>query len=369
MPSRTLFAACVVLGLLLACEAQPSKQAAPAHQPVVAELVTMLDARQPLRTALETAIERAAVEGVSNLDEFYAYIDELVTWVPVERELAPRAIKFHFIIGQAPDDQLNEDPEFAEWMSRLAIAWEHFLDTSASAAQLDTFIKNPDYHIDDYAPAPSGWLTFNQFFARSVRAGKRPVSDPRDDAVIVSPADAVFKGAWPIGADSQITVKGVTWPIAQLLADSPYTEAFRNGVYTHSFLYVDDYHRFHTPVAGEVKDVRNIHGRIYLDVQRKEDGELEVIDGETYQFNQERGLIVLDSPKLGLVAVLPIGMSFVSSVQLNTDVGANLRKGDEFGYFTCGGSDVVILFSRPDITFEADIGTKYLQGQRIATMK
>ena len=155
--------------------------------------------------------------------------------------------------------------------------------------------------------APSGWLTFNQFFAREIKPGKRPIADPRDDSVIVSPADAVFKGSWRIEDDSSLVVKGVNWPIAQLLDGSPYKDEFRNGIYTHSFLYVDDYHRFHTPVAGEVKEIRNVHGRVYLDVIRGEDGELSVMDGESYQFNQERGLMVIDSPEAGLVAVLPVG--------------------------------------------------------------
>ncbi len=60
-----------------------------------------------------------------------------------------------------------------------------------------------------------------------------------------------------------------------------------------------------------------------------------------YQIDQERGLIVIDSPEVGLVAVLPVGMCFVSSVNLTPEVGARLQKGDEFGFFLFGGSDIV----------------------------
>jgi len=63
-----------------------------------------------------------------------------------------------------------------------------------------------------------------------------------------------------------------------------------------------------------------------------------MIDGTGYQFTQARGLIVIDSP-VGLVAVLPIGMGQVSSVNLTAQVGAHLAKGEEFGYFAFGGSD------------------------------
>jgi hypothetical protein len=42
----------------------------------------------------------------------------------------------------------------------------------------------------------------------------------------------------------------------------------------------------------------------------------------TVLFNQERGLVVIGSPAVGLVAVLPVGMSVVSSVNLTPEVGA-----------------------------------------------
>jgi phosphatidylserine decarboxylase precursor len=227
----------------------------------------------------------------------------------------------------------------------------------------------PNYNINDYFEGPSGWQTFNQFFAREMRPGKRPIAEPRDDTVVVSPADAVFMGQWPITEDSTITIKGVNWAVSELLDGSPYEDEFRGGIYMHSFLYIDDYHRYHVPVGGEVKEIRNISGRVYLDVGRNPDGSFDVIDGDTYQFNQERGLIVIDSPELGLVAVLPIGMSYVSSVNLTPELGAVLQKGDEFGYFMFGGSDVVVLFQDKNVVLDAEIGRKYLQGQRIGQMQ
>jgi phosphatidylserine decarboxylase len=111
--------------------------------------------------------------------------------------------------------------------------------------------------------------------------------------------------------------------------------------------------------------VRNVHGRIYLDVVRQPDGSLDAVNGDTYQVNQERGVVVIDSPAVGLVAVVPVGMTVISSVNLTPEVGAVLRKGDQFGYFQFGGSDIVIVFQDRDVVLEAEVGQKYLQGQRI----
>ena len=339
------------------------------HEAVVEDLVVLLESRPALNAALEAAIIKADLKDLQDMDSFLKYLDVLVTFIPTERELVPRALKFYYIVNQAPEDRLNEDDEFNAWMTKLVQAWGSFLDTPASVGGIETFTSLPNYNIDDYSVGPSGWLTFNQFFAREMRPGKRLIDDPRDDRVIASPADAVFMGQWPIDANSTITVKGVNWAIADLLDGSPYEDAFQNGIYMHSFLYVDDYHRYHVPVSGEIKEVRNIHGRVYMDVFRQPDGTLDVVDGDTYQFKQERGLIIIDSPEVGLVAVLPIGMAYVSSVNLTPEVGANLRKGDEFGYFLFGGSDIVMLFQDKTVVIDADVGRKYLQGQRLGQMR
>jgi phosphatidylserine decarboxylase len=360
----------VVLPVVLSSRAgaQAPKQSPP-HVPVVEDLTQLLQARPDLREALEGAIRTADLKGIESTEALLAHLDDLVTTVPTEPETRLRFLKVFYIINQAPEDRLNHDEDFNAWMKKFVKAMGQFLDTPASAAGIPSFTALPNYHIDDYVVGPSGWLTFNQFFAREVKPGKRPIAEPRNDRVIVSPADATFKGKWDIDANSKVTVKGVTWPIAKLLDGSPYQDAFKNGIYTHSHLDVDDYHRYHVPVAGEIKEVRKIQGRVYVNVIRKPDGSLAAIDGDTYQYNQERGLIVIDSPEVGLVAVLPVGIGRVSSVNLTPEIGANLQKGDEFGYFMFGGSDIVMLFQNKKVVIDAEVGRKYLQGQRIGEIR
>ena len=364
LAAATFFA--ILLAVPIAATAADEKQA---HQSAVEQLVSLLRSRPDLQASLEGAIKEANLQGIQDKSAFLGYIDDLVTLVPSEREVVPECLKFYYIVNQATDDYLNNDEQFSEWMKLLVEEWGTFLDTPASAAGIQTFLEAKNYNIDDYIQGPSGWQTFNQFFAREVKSGRRPIAEPRNDKVIVSPADAVFMGQWPVDERSRITVKGATWALADLLEDSPYKDAFSGGIYTHSFLYIDDYHRYHVPVAGTVKELRNISGKVYMDVFREEDGTLNVVDGDTYQFNQERGLIILDSPEVGLVAVLPIGMAYVSSVNLTTEVGAELRKGDQFGYFMFGGSDIVTVFQDKNIVLDAEVGRKYLQGQRLGSIQ
>lgn len=334
------------------------------HRPIVAELTALLQSRPDLAQALEASIRKADVTDVATMPQYLRFLDEMVVLIPTDRNLTSFISKFYYLIDLSPEAVLQKDASFRRWTRAFAEDWGAFLDTTESAAGIQGFFSNPDYHIEDYSPAPSGWLTFNQFFARQVRPGKRPVDAPCDDSVIVSPADSVFQGQWPIMRDSKITAKGLTWSVLELLDGSPYQDAFRDGVFTHSFLNVNDYHRYHAPVGGTVKEVRKIPGNAAMDVIKKPDGTFDAVDGTGYQFTQDRGLIVIDSP-LGLVAVLPIGMAQVSSVNLTAEAGASLVKGEEFGYFSFGGSDIVTLFEAGKVRLDAKVGTHYKQGMRI----
>jgi phosphatidylserine decarboxylase precursor len=313
-----------------------------------------------VRTSLHTADQA----GIKTLPSYFAFLDELVVLIPRDRNLNPLSTKFYYLIGNSPQGILQSDPAFCAWTRQFAEEWGSFLDTTASAAGIETFYSDPTFHMADFQKSPSGWLTFNQFFARQVKPGRRPVDGLCDDHIVVSPADSVYQGQWTIHDDSTITAKGLSWSVIDLLAGSPDQERFRGGVFTHSFLDINDYHRFHVPVAGVIKEARKIPGNATMDVVKDAHGTLQIVDGTGYQFTQDRGLIVMDSP-LGLVAVLPIGMAQVSSVNLTAEVGAVLPKGAEFGFFAFGGSDIVMLFEANRVEFEAHIGTHYQQGRRV----
>jgi hypothetical protein len=107
---------------------------APSHEPVVDELLTLLERRTDLHEAMDAAIETAALQGVDDVRSLAAYLDDLVTWIPTEREIIPKALSLYYIVNQAPEDKLNNDDEFNAWLKDFVTAWGGFLDTPASAA-------------------------------------------------------------------------------------------------------------------------------------------------------------------------------------------------------------------------------------------
>ncbi len=251
--------------------------------------------------------------------------------------------------------------------------WGSILDTPASFNDeiLESFIKvSPKYRIEDSMIGnprrpnnPSRWLTFNQFFARELNPGLRPILHSSDNTTVTVPADCTYRQFYKIDAESniepKITIKGThTYAnVKDLLEGSPYADQFANGSFVHLFLGPYSYHRFHTPVSGVVMDCHSLTGQVYLKVQiggsnpGDSGNQFQAYDLSTdgYEFQQARGVLTVDtscSPDgdVGIVAVVPIGMCQVSGVNMTHEVGKACRKGDEFGYFTFGGSDIIILF-------------------------
>jgi len=387
------------------------------HQPIVKELINLLtkgkDWKTQLKAAIQEANEKAASElskeqfaryqrpPVSTLNEYYDYLDWFVTWGPQEidydnsacaahlsvqynKEVFFQLCRFYWILDQPSGRLLQKQKAFRNWMVDFANDWGNFLNTpeSFNEESLDSFINDPDFKMDQYmmppkaytprgktskANGPSGWLTFNQFFAREMNPGLRPVAGMFEDSIIVSPADSTFKSKFNIDDDSEVTIKYThTYNIETLLDGSPYKDRFRKGLFMHSFLGPNDYHRFHAPVRGTVLESRAIQERVFLDVVIT-DGEFDAPDGAEngYEFVQTRGVLILDSP-IGLVAVIPIGMAQVSSVNMPAVEGSYLNKGDEFGYFLFGGSDIIMLFeASSNVTVNAAPTIHYNSGMCI----
>ncbi|KAL4988094.1 phosphatidylserine decarboxylase-domain-containing protein [Aspergillus falconensis] len=352
--------------------------------------------KQDFDTAVQTAQSHNIVglEDIESLEDYLQFINDLLHWIPSEairpRDLLFRLAATWFVLDQPSviqyqspvrpafgaenqAGQLQDISWLSRWMVRYCNQFGKFMDTPESAMALDTFKSNPTYNIEDYIEPRGGWKTYNEFFARHVKPGRRPIVSIGDNKVVTSPADAEFKAMHSITANSTVTTKGLTWPASQLLAGSPYQDRFANGVWLHAFLNVDDYHRLHTPVAGTVVEARTIQGHSYMQVEAAPvhgiNGEMNMqltIPNEAgYQFCQSRGLVIIDTG-LGLVAVLPVGMAIVSSVILTAEIGAELHKGEELGYFQFGGSDVVLMFeSKLDVRISMEEGRHYRMGREI----
>jgi phosphatidylserine decarboxylase len=336
-----------------------------AQQLLVQKLADLLSKHSDLKTVLITAIQDANEREIKNLDQFYNLVTGLLTHIPTDEQLNANTETFWYILNKSADDTLKKSEAFQNWVREFILSMGKYMDSTDSAKAIDTFIKDQKNKIQDYIQPPGGWLTYNQFLARQVKPGKRSVADRCNDEVIVAPTDSKYLGNWNMQRNATINVKGDTYNIIDLLAGSRYTKKFKDGIFTHFYLSVNDYHRYHTPVGGKVVEKKIIPGRTWTNEIKKLTGK-QTVDDIGFQFNQTRGYIIIKTRNVGFVAVVPVGMGFVSSVTITADEGSKLVKGEEFGFFAYGGSDIIMLFEKDAVKFTAFSNKHYLQGEKIA---
>lgn len=345
-----------------------------------------------LQRTLAAAAERAradldpslyeALAWPEDLDSYQDYLRRFLRWIPQQtdavawreeapeeryaKEVSDRLAHFFFLVDQDVDGDGfsigQADDRFRGWLTDFAREWGSFLDTpeSFSPEILQSFLDDaPEYTVEeslvDGKPnTPSGWLTFNQFFARELNPGLRPIAEPGSNRVVTSPADCIYRHTFDIDDESRIPAITIKKSheyaaIAQLMEGSAHADAFAGGTFVHFMLPPSSYHRYHVPVGGQVLESYSVSGKAYMQVEIS-DGQLDSKDSAQtgYEFTQERGVVVLDTaddagPGIGLVAVIPVGMSHVDSVTLTTIPGTHVAKGEEFGFFQFGGSDIIIL--------------------------
>lgn len=372
----------------------------PLH-PVVKQLEDHIRNTPDWSTRFEDAVKRAHdsgivdMQGITTTSDYLNKINEWLYLVPMEneegRDVYNRICLFYFVMNQPTTKPLQDAIEptsinvqnswLTEWMHTYADELGKFLDTPESIAQVQTFWDSQPYNMREYVEPCGGWRDFNDWFARSVKPGYRSIAAISNPRVIVSPADCTYGGQWEVRSDSGVTIKGLHWDVSELLKDCPYKNDFNGGIFMHSFLGPNDYHRQHCPIGGKVVWAKNIRGDVYLEVNavpipntdgvktlvpyRSMDGAAQQFDAPDtpgYQFAQNRGLVVLETP-VGLVALLPMGMAQVLSIMLTVDEGVTLTKGDEISYFQFGGSDIVMVFQRQsNVDLTAQVGTHYKMG-------
>ena len=360
------------------------------HTEAVSELIRLMDGNPEVKALLEKSITKAAevnpdrkYNPAQTLTEFYDFVDWNVRQLPWDvmihqapseygRSLYGRTdqgVGYFWFLVQQPLEELEGrgyyyptvefvEP-FASWLTTYANSWGDWLSTEKSWN--DTYYNmvatDPDWGLSKgwYEDA-SQWRTFNDFFSRRLAL---PEMRPIADVEVVSPADSWPKELWTIGddnrleypADLQIKTAKLS-DIAQLIGvDSKYKDAFAGGTLTHTFLDVNDYHRYHSPVSGIIRELRHIPGVAAGGGYTLWDNDEKLYyyhNNIGFQMVETRSCAIIETEDYGLVAMMPIGMSQICSCNWleSRHVGETVSRGQEMGYFLFGGSDIVLIFQR-----------------------
>ncbi|HKD05727.1 MAG TPA: phosphatidylserine decarboxylase family protein [Bryobacteraceae bacterium] len=220
-------------------------------------------------------------------------------------------------------------------------------------------------HLDEFVHDSSapfyGFKSWNDFFIRQfkagmrpVKAGMRPVGGEEDPKVIVSACEsAPFAISTGVKQTDTFWIKSQPYSLKQML-DGQYVDEFVGGTVYQAFLSAEKYHRWHSPVSGTIRRIRQVDGTYYAEAASEGFDEAGPNNSQGYiAHTATRALIFIDAdePGIGLMCLMPVGMAEVSSCVVTVNEGQHVAKGDQVGYFQFGGSTHCLVF-RPGVIGE-----------------
>ena len=213
------------------------------------------------------------------------------------------------------------------------------------------FICNPKvpYH---------GFSSWDDFFTRVFREGRRPVASPENDNVVANACEsAPYKIARNVKLHDRFWIKAQPYSLQHMMAMDPLTAQFENGTVYQAFLSALSYHRWHSPVSGRIVKTRIIDGSYYAEALVEGYDKAGPNNSQGYITQvASRALIFIeaDNPAIGLMAILFVGMAEVSSNEITVYEGQHVNKGDQLGMFHFGGSTHCLIF-RPEVKIKFDL--------------
>lgn len=228
---------------------------------------------------------------------------------------------------------------------------------------------------------PEDYLHFNDFFTRSLVEGARPVDDSNQG--IACPADGAISQLGKIRHGRIFQAKGHDFSLVELLGgDSDRAQPFQDGQFATVYLSPRDYHRVHMPLAGTLREMIYVPGKLFSVNQTT----AENVPG---LFSRNERVVCIFDTEAGPMALVLVGAMIVASIEtvwagevaparrrlqtFNYDASASkptsLAKGEEMGRFKLG-STAIVLFG-PQVASWRDglcAGSPVLMGENMGQL-
>lgn len=220
------------------------------------------------------------------------------------------------------------------------------------------------------------YKTFNDFFARELKQDARPIDTSTNS--VVMPADGVISQFGSIQDNLLLQAKGHFYTLDSLLACHPdMIKFFKNGAFATTYLSPKNYHRFHMPCDGILREMIYVPGSLFSVSKAT----TECIPNI---FARNERVICLFETDFGPMAQILVGATIVGSIEVTweglitpprdgimkrwTYSGeVKLSKGEDMGCFKLG-STVITLFASNAVEFDSHlkIGDQVRVGQKLA---
>jgi len=240
------------------------------------------------------------------------------------------------------------------------------------------------YDVDTTEPdraVPRDYVTFNEFFTRALAPGQRPVDET--PGAIVSPADGTVSAVGSIDKHQILQAKGAYYSLQDLLAtDLDDADRFVDGNFITIYLAPFNYHRVHSPLAGELVAARYVPGDLFS-VNAATVSRIPRLFARNERlichFDTSSGpliLILVGAMNVGSIStnwtgkIRPRKTGVVSDIDLiESGETLSVSRGGLLGWFNMGST--VIVLTPPGSTHWRDdliAGCSVSMGQRIGTI-
>lgn len=217
-----------------------------------------------------------------------------------------------------------------------------------SVEKIQPFVEKHQIDMTDFRDV--SYKSFSDFFERKIKPGKRPFSASKTDLIAVADSKLL---AFPIDEHSKIAIKNSIYTVGELIGDNNASSTYEGGVCLVFRLTVDDYHRYCFFDSGRLAGSKTIKGCLHT---------VGPISSKRYKVYSENFRIAsrLKTDNFGDSMYIEIGALLVGKI--HNHECSNFDKGDEKGYFSLGGSTIVILLKKDVIKVDQDIREYAQQG-------
>ena len=336
--------------------------------PPVAKLKTLLQSDDKFRQLLQSALANVKPleggqanpwHGKSELD-LYRFLNEWFYFLPTKENGLDKIMHFSLLYYRNPQglEFINQDPG-RSWALHFVEQRGKYLDSQASLAGVDQWLNDSSINNQEFVVPEGGYTSFNDYFIRDLKPGRRPIDGVDDKLVVVAPADCIINMINnELTASSDIPMKGkMALNISKLLGDSKFAEKFVGGSAYACFLMPDNYHHYHSPVSGLVVESNNKVGHKLFGL----DDLIGMVNKGNPGFNKDfsvfedfkHGYLIINTESMGNVAMVPVGLQTVGSVVfkdkfkgIESSKAVPIAKGEAVGHFAYGGSTVLLIFEK-----------------------
>jgi phosphatidylserine decarboxylase precursor len=179
----------------------------------------------------------------------------------------------------------------------------------SSHSQIKGFIDYYNINMDDFEPSdPEKYGSFEDFFVRKHKEGTRPITEPNNPNVAVCCADSRVVTYDTVAESKKLWIKGTDFNITNLVMDVNLGRKFDDGAVASFRLSPQDYHRYHSPIAGTVKEFRSLPGEYY------EVDPIAINSNVNILTSNARDYLVIETEEFGDVLFVAIGATEVGTV-------------------------------------------------------